>query len=144
MRVCPSNYQSHTKSFLHSSRRDTRRQVMRHFTSNGTDQYQNGSSNLLSPCREQPRSTRILKKNLNTSTVDLLSIPQSGGKISKCLGGIIGCKYKTSSWHLNGFPDGRNIGATVYAYPRPAFLATKRANHAPISFEQRAQFSQGH
>ena len=21
-------------------------------------------------------------------------------------GGIIGCKYKTSSWHLNGIPDG--------------------------------------
>ena len=27
-----------------------------------------------------------------------LSIPPSGGKISKRLGGIIGCKYKTSSW----------------------------------------------
>ena len=26
--------------------------------------------------------------------------------MSKCLGGIIGCKYKTSSWHLNGFPCG--------------------------------------
>ena len=24
--------------------------------------------------------------------------------MSKRLGGIIGCKYKTSSWHLNGFP----------------------------------------
>ena len=34
-----------------------------------------------------------LKKNL-----DLLSIPQSGGKMSKRLGGIIGC-----SWHLKGF-----------------------------------------
>ena len=29
-------------------------------TSNGTDQYQNGSSNLLTPYREQPRSTRIV------------------------------------------------------------------------------------
>ena len=49
----------------------------------------------------------FLKKNL--------SIPQSGGKMSKRLvGGIIGCKYKTSSWHLNGFPDdGSNIGSTV-------------------------------
>ena len=28
--------------------------------SNGTDQYQNGSSNLLTPYREQPRSTRIV------------------------------------------------------------------------------------
>ena len=33
--------------------------------------------------------------------------------LSKRLGGIIGCKYKTSSWHLNGCPDGSNIGSTV-------------------------------
>ena len=32
---------------------------MRHFTRNGTDQYQNGSSDLLTPHREQSRSTRI-------------------------------------------------------------------------------------
>ena len=25
--------------------------------------------------------------------------------MSKRLDGIIGCKYKTSSWHLNEFPD---------------------------------------
>ena len=30
------------------------------YASNGTDQYQNGSSNLLNPYREQPRSTRIV------------------------------------------------------------------------------------
>ena len=36
--------------------------------------------------------------------------PVKGKKMSKRLGGIIDCKYKTSSWHLNGFPDGRNIG----------------------------------
>ena len=30
------------------------------------------------------------------------------------VGGIIGCKNKTSSWHLNGFLDGSNIGSTVY------------------------------
>ena len=36
--------------------------------------------------------------------LDLLSIPQSGVEMSKRLGGIIGCKYKTSSWHVNGFP----------------------------------------
>ena len=33
--------------------------------------------------------------------------------MSKRLGGIIGCKYKTSSWHLIGFPNGSNIGSTV-------------------------------
>ena len=30
--------------------------------------------------------------------------------MSKRLGRIKGCKYKTSSWHLNAFPDGNNIG----------------------------------
>ena len=33
--------------------------------------------------------------------------------MSKRLGGIIGCKDKTSSWHLKGFPCGRNIGSRV-------------------------------
>ena len=74
-----------------SSRRVTRRQVIRHFTSNGTDQCRNGSSNLLAPYQEQPRLTRI-----------------------------------------------------VVDYPRPAFSATRRTNHAPISFDQQAQVSQGH
>ena len=36
-----------------------------------------------------------------------------GGKMSKRLGGIKGCKYKTSSWHLNRFPDADNIGSTA-------------------------------
>ena len=26
----------------------------------------------------------------------------------------MGCKDKASSWHLIGFPDGSNIGSTVY------------------------------
>ena len=59
---------------------------MRHFTSNGTDQCQNGSSNFLTPYREQSRSNRI-----------------------------------------------------VVAYPRRAFSATKRIDHAPISVDQQAQ-----
>ena len=29
------------------------------------------------------------------------------------VGGIIGCKDKTSSWHLTGFPNGSKIGSTV-------------------------------
>ena len=36
-----------------------------------------------------------------------------GKKMSKRLGGIKGCKYKTSSWHLNRFPDADNIGSRV-------------------------------
>ena len=39
--------------------------------------------------------------------------PVMGGEMSKRLGGIKGCKYKTSSWHLNRFPDAGNIGSTV-------------------------------
>ena len=27
---------------------------------------------------------------------------------------FIGCKDKTSTWYLNGFPDGNNLGSTVY------------------------------
>ena len=29
------------------------------------------------------------------------------------LGGIIGCKDKTTSWHLTGFPNGSKIGSTA-------------------------------
>ena len=36
-----------------------------------------------------------------------------GKKMSKRLGGIKGCKYKTSSWHLNRFTDADNIESTV-------------------------------
>ena len=54
----------------------------------------------------------LFKEKIRTH-LDLLSIPQSGGKMSKRLGGIIGCKYKTSSWHLDGFPYGCNLGSTV-------------------------------
>ena len=44
--------------------------------------------------------------------------PVRGENMSKRLGlgGIKGCKYKTSSWHLNGFPDGNNIESTVCMY----------------------------
>ena len=34
-------------------------------------------------------------------------------KMSERLDGIKGCKYETSSWHLNRFPDADNIGSTV-------------------------------
>ena len=56
--------------------------------------------------------------------------------MSKDLGGNIGCRDKTSSWHLKGFPDGSDIGSTVVAYPQPAFSAKKRTNYGPISFDQ--------
>ena len=55
---------------------------------------------------------QVFKEKIITH-LDLLSIPQSGEKMSKRLGGIEGCKYKTSSWHLNRFPYDSNIGSTV-------------------------------
>ena len=39
--------------------------------------------------------------------------PVRRGEMSKRLGWVKGCKYETSSWPLNGFPDGNNIGSTV-------------------------------
>ena len=56
-------HQSHQKRYqtFSRSRRVTRkRQVIRQFSSNGTDQCQNGSSNLLAPYLEQPRSARFV------------------------------------------------------------------------------------
>ena len=58
------------------------------------------------------RKGRCLKKNKNAPRPSEHP-PVRGGKVSKRLGGIKGCKYKTSSWHLNGFPDGNNIGSRV-------------------------------
>ena len=53
-----------------------------------------------------------LKKNQNAPR-PFEHPPVTGEKMSKRLGGIKGCKYKTSSWHLHGFPYGGNIGSTV-------------------------------
>ena len=54
----------------------------------------------------------FLKKNQSTPRPSEHP-PVRGEKMSKRLGGIKGCKYKTSSWHLNRFPDADNIGSTV-------------------------------
>ena len=54
----------------------------------------------------------ILKKNQNAPRPS--EHPRvRGEKMSKCLGGIKGCIYKTFSGQLNGFPDGNNIEPTV-------------------------------
>ena len=55
---------------------------------------------------------RCLKKSQSTPRPSEHP-PVMGGKMPKRLGGIKGCKYKTSSWHLNRFPDADNIGSTV-------------------------------
>ena len=55
----------------------------------------------------------FLKKSQNTPRPSEHP-PVRGGEMSKRLvGGIKGCKYKTSSWHLNGFPNANNIGSAV-------------------------------
>ena len=53
-----------------------------------------------------------LKKNQSTPRPSEHP-PVMGGEMSKRLGGIKGCKYKTSSWHLNRFPDADNIGSRI-------------------------------
>ena len=60
---------------------------------------------------EHPPDRGLLKKNLNASRSS--EHPPVRGKMSKRLGRIIGCKYKTFSWHLNGFPDGSIIGSRL-------------------------------
>ena len=55
---------------------------------------------------------KFLKKNQNAPRPSE-HLPVRRENMSRRLGGIKGCKYKTSSWHLNGFPDGNNIGSTV-------------------------------
>ena len=42
--------------------------------------------------------------------------------MSKRLGRIKGCKYKTSSWHLNRFPDADNIGSTDNVGEKPTVI----------------------
>ena len=59
-----------------------------------------------------PRPSECLKKNQNTPRSSEHP-PSMGEKMSKRLGGIKGCKYKTSSWHLNRFPDADIIGSKV-------------------------------
>ena len=48
----------------------------------------------------------LFKEKSERMYVNLLSIPQPGGKMSKRLVGIMGCKYKTSLWHFSRIPDG--------------------------------------
>ena len=51
----------------------------------------------------------LFKENLNASTP--YKHPSLRGGI--VMGRIIGSEYKISLWHLNGFPEGSNIGSIV-------------------------------
>ena len=48
--------------------------------------------------------------------------------MSKRLGGIRGCKDKTSSWHLNGFPDGSNFGQQYNVGEKPTVILYTHIN----------------
>ena len=58
--------------------------------------------------------TGCSKKNQNASRPSEHP-PVRGGECQNVylVGGIKGCKNKTSSWHSNGFPDRNSIGSTV-------------------------------
>ena len=42
--------------------------------------------------------------------------------MSKCSGGIIGCKDKASSWHLNGFPYVVTLGQQYHVGEKPTVI----------------------
>ena len=63
-----------------------------------------------------------LKKNLDASRPSEHPPVKEKNVKTFSLGGIIGCKDKTSSWHLNGFPDGRNIGSSIISGRNPPLL----------------------
>ena len=56
-----------------------------------------------------------LKKSQNASKPSEHP-PDRGGGMSKRLGGNIGCKDKTSSWHIIGFPVGEKPNVILYIY----------------------------
>ena len=66
----------------------------------------------MNTCQTNIKTDIFLEKNQNGPRHSEHP-PVKGGEMSKRVGGMKGCKYKTSSWHLNGFPDGNNIGSTV-------------------------------
>ena len=68
------------------------------------------------------RAFIYLKRNLNASR-PYEHPPVLREKMSIRLGGIIACKDKTSSWYLNGFPDGSNIGSST----RPIGVASQNS-----------------
>ena len=55
----------------------------------------------------------MFKKNLNASRPSAHP-PVRGGNVKTIRWDHIGCKDKTSSWHLNRFPDGGNIELTIF------------------------------
>ena len=55
----------------------------------------------------------LFQKNLNASRPSEHPPVKGGGYVKTFRWDHIGCKDKTSSWHLIGFPVGSNIGSAV-------------------------------
>ena len=68
---------------------------------------------LKTPCTPYAVTSRSYLKKHQSASRPSEHPPVMGEKMSKRLGGIKGCKYKTSTWYLNRFPDADNIGSTV-------------------------------
>ena len=81
----------------------------------------------------------FLKKNQNAPRPSEHS-PVRGKNLSKRLGGIKGCKYKTSSWHLNGFPYIGTIGQQYNIGEKPTVILYSYINrHAGAPEKQQRQ-----
>ena len=77
-------------------------------------------------------SAIYLKKNQNAPRPSEHP-PVRGEKMSKHLGGIKGCKYKTSSWHLNGFILKRQWDFLRQEFlPIPQIGLRKRSEENPL------------
>ena len=62
----------------------------------------------------------MFKKNLNAFKPS--EHPPSGEKMSKGLGGNIDCKYKITSWHLNGSPNVTTSGQQYNTGEKPSVI----------------------
>ena len=84
--------------------------------------------------------TLLLFKEKSERTLDLLST--GGEEMSKRLRGIRGCKYKTSSWHLNGFPMTVTLGQQYNIGEKPTVILYTYINrHAGTPEKQRRRKS---
>ena len=106
----------HTKTPKHGRRLTTthQRDTRRSGCGNGRNARNTG------PSTSNRRISGITRRKSTSTTINTSTTPRPskyppvrGENMSKRLGGIVGYKYRTSSWHLNEFPDGSNIGSTV-------------------------------
>ena len=58
--------------------------------------------------------------------------------MSKHLDGIIVCKYRTSSWHLDGLPSGSNIGSQYDVGEKPTVKLSTYINCHARTLDKKA------